>query len=82
MWRQPSWLTVSRGFQPGGPTLETETAQKIFQRLEVCSVLPGGWKPALTGRQGCLPPHSHFLKNSHHTSTSIGSMKGSVNFRM
>jgi len=51
MWRRPSWLTVSRGFQPGGLGSRRKKHAVISGHFHQAGLFPGGWKPALTGRQ-------------------------------
>jgi hypothetical protein len=65
MWRQPSWLPYSRGFQPGGNKHpEAGNHVKLKCRRDA-SVFSGRQDAALCGRLGSLP--LHFQKRSHGT---------------
>ena len=50
MWRQPSWLTESRGFQPGGNGRVGRMTLQNWDDLDSRTVFPGGRMPALYGR--------------------------------
>jgi hypothetical protein len=51
MQRQPSWLTWSRGFQPGGRSCTIGRALKNLEITASSRAFPGGRMPALYGRQ-------------------------------
>ncbi len=83
MWRRPSWLTVSRGFQPGGTKSRSEKHSLISGRLPQPGIFPGGWKPALWPAR-CLPPHfrpafsrdqSEYEFSFHESAVNFGSTR-------
>lgn len=53
-WRQASCLPWSRGFQPGGAKHLSARRWEIIQHTHHSAPSPGGWKPALYGRQDAL----------------------------
>ena len=54
MWRQPSWLTVSRGFQPGGRKPRPEPCANFSESFAwLRLVRAAGSQPALAGTDAC-----------------------------
>ncbi len=51
---------VRAGFQPPGPSVNKPAVLESFPRLGAERPGPPGWKPRLTGRQGCPPPQQQW----------------------
>jgi len=56
LWRRPSWLTVSRGFQPGGSKPRTKQTADFLTTPPPFELFSGRLEASPHWQAGCLPP--------------------------